>query len=101
MPVAAPALVPDNFVTKFACNKSYSVSVRSMSRRRRPGRPPLGKRAMTAAERTRRHRLLKHQQRENTMTESVLKVAPPLPETRSDLLAQYKLKRRRSINDLV
>ena len=30
-----------------------------------------------------------------------LKVAPPLPATRTDLLAGYKLKRRRSINDLV
>lgn len=32
---------------------------------------------------------------------TALKVAPALPATRSDLLAQYKLKRRRSINDLV
>lgn len=30
-----------------------------------------------------------------------LKVAPPLPATRSALLAGYKLKRRRTINDLV
>jgi hypothetical protein len=30
-----------------------------------------------------------------------LRVPPPLPVTRSDLLAQYKLKRKRSINDLV
>lgn len=35
------------------------------------------------------------------MSEALLKVAPPLPETRTDLLAQYKLRRRRSINDLV
>jgi hypothetical protein len=31
----------------------------------------------------------------------VLKVAPPLPATQADLLAGYKLKRRRNINDLV
>ena len=30
-----------------------------------------------------------------------LRVPPPLPETRVDLLAKYRLKRRRSINDLV
>lgn len=30
-----------------------------------------------------------------------LRVPPPLPETRTALLAQYKLKRKRSINDLV
>ena len=35
------------------------------------------------------------------MSEALLKVPPSLPQTRSDLLAQYKLKRRRSINDLV
>lgn len=36
------------------------------------------------------------------MTEATqLKVAPPLPATRTALLAGYKLKRRRSINDLV
>src|SRR5262245_39852492 len=58
---------------------------------------------MTAAERQRRHRRLKTEQKEDSMSESVveLKVPPPLPETRTDLLAQYKLKRRRSINDLV
>jgi hypothetical protein len=33
--------------------------------------------------------------------EAMLKVAPPLPATRTDLLAGYKLKRRRNINDLV
>ena len=32
---------------------------------------------------------------------ALLKVPPPLPATRTALLAQYKLKRRRSINDLV
>jgi hypothetical protein len=58
---------------------------------------------MTAAERQRRHRLgLSSQREEVNMTEAaLLKVAPPLPATRTDLLAQYKLKRRRSINDLV
>lgn len=30
-----------------------------------------------------------------------LRVPPPLPATRTELLAQYKLKRRRNINDLV
>jgi hypothetical protein len=30
-----------------------------------------------------------------------LRVPPPLPETRQNLLEQYTLKRRRSINDLV
>lgn len=29
------------------------------------------------------------------------RIPPALPETRKDLLAQYKLKRKRSINDLV
>ena len=33
--------------------------------------------------------------------DAVLKVAPPLPATRADLVAGYKLKRRRNINDLV
>jgi len=56
---------------------------------------------MTVAERQRRHRRLKAQQKEISMSEALLKVAPPLPETRTDLLAQYKLRRRRSINDLV
>jgi hypothetical protein len=57
---------------------------------------------MTAAERQRRHRRLAAQeQEESTMSDALLKVAPALPETRDDLLAQYKLKRRRSINDLV
>jgi hypothetical protein len=57
---------------------------------------------MTAAERARRHRLLVRQQREDPMTEATeLRVPPPLPETRAALLAQYKLKRKRSINDLV
>lgn len=32
---------------------------------------------------------------------NVLKMAPPLPSTRNALLAGYKLKRKRSINDLV
>jgi hypothetical protein len=41
-------------------------------------------------------------QQETDMTGAeVLKVAPPLPATRHDLLAGYKLKRRRNINDLV
>jgi hypothetical protein len=31
----------------------------------------------------------------------ILRVAPALPETRTDLLTHYKLKRKRSINDLV
>ena len=36
------------------------------------------------------------------MTEgALLKVAPPLPATRVSLVAGYKLKRRRTINDLV
>jgi hypothetical protein len=58
---------------------------------------------MTTAERQRRHRqLMTQQQQETDMTEATqLKVAPPLPATRTDLLAGYKLKRRRSINDLV
>ena len=30
-----------------------------------------------------------------------LRVPPPLPDTRAALLSQYKLKRKRSINDLV
>ena len=34
-------------------------------------------------------------------TTSELRVPPPLPETRANLLAQYRLKRKRSINDLV
>jgi len=72
-----------------------------MGRRRQPGRPSIGKRAMTVAERTRRHRLLKAQREENAMNEALLKIPPTLPQTREDLLAQYKLKRRRSINDLV
>jgi hypothetical protein len=56
---------------------------------------------MTNAERQRRYRLLKAQ-RNTEMTEATqLRVPPPLPETRADLLAQYKLKRKRSINDLV
>jgi predicted polyphosphate/ATP-dependent NAD kinase len=56
---------------------------------------------MTAAERARRHRQFR-QQRENPMTEATaLRVPPPLPDTRTALLAQYKLKRKRSINDLV
>lgn len=33
--------------------------------------------------------------------EALLKVAPPLPATRQELLAGYKLKRRRTINDRV
>lgn len=32
---------------------------------------------------------------------AILKVPKPLPATRTDLLAQYKLKRHRNINDLV
>jgi hypothetical protein len=58
---------------------------------------------MTAAERQRRHRLLTTQQQENSMSDAVLelRVPPPLPETRKDLMKQYKLKRHRSINDLV
>jgi hypothetical protein len=56
---------------------------------------------MTAAERQRRHRQLTAQQEINMVEATQLKVPPPLPETRADLLAQYKLKRRRSINDLV
>lgn len=35
------------------------------------------------------------------MSDALLKVAPTLPQTRDGLLAQYKLKRKRSINDLV
>ena len=31
----------------------------------------------------------------------ILRVAPALPETRTDLLTHYKLKRKRTINDLV
>src|SRR5262245_9599626 len=72
-----------------------------MGRRQRAGRKPLGRRAMTAAERQRRHRQLTAQTKEFSMTDALLKVAPALPQTRADLLAQYKLKRKRSINDLV
>lgn len=32
---------------------------------------------------------------------NVLKVPPPLPSTRQELVAGYKLKRRRTINDLL
>jgi predicted polyphosphate/ATP-dependent NAD kinase len=56
---------------------------------------------MTGAERARRHRQLR-QNREDPMTEATaLRVPPPLPDTSAALLAQYKLKRKRSINDLV
>lgn len=73
-----------------------------MSRRGR-GRPPIGKRPMTNAERQRRHRQLmtQHEQEIDMVEATQLKVAPPLPATRSGLLAGYKLKRRRNINDLV
>jgi hypothetical protein len=62
---------------------------------------------MTTAERTRRHRQLRAQREAQLpddidISESVeLRVPPPLPATRTALLAQYKLKRKRSINDLV
>jgi hypothetical protein len=77
-------------------------------RNRKPGRPRFGKRPLTNAERVRRHRLRKAQRGddmvETTTTgngDALQKVPPPLPETRTDLLAQYRLKRKRSINDLV
>lgn len=74
-------------------------------RKRRVGRPPVGKRAMTVAERQRRYRDRRAQVEENSMTDTTaaaLRPAPPpLPATRADLLAGYKLKRRRNINDLV
>ena len=77
-----------------------------MKKPKRPqtGRPPLHDKAMTVAERQRRYRLRRAQQaKEAGMAEEVtaLRIPPALPETRTDLLAQYKLKRKRSINDLV
>ena len=67
----------------------------------------IGERPMTPTERQQRRReRLKASQEismshaENTNVEA-LRIPPPLPETRSDLLAQYKLKRKRNINDLV
>jgi hypothetical protein len=61
---------------------------------------------MTVAERQRRYRNHRAQREESNMTDAttapVLRPAPPpLPATRSELLAGYKLKRRRNINDLV
>jgi hypothetical protein len=58
---------------------------------------------MTTAERQRRHRqLMAQRKQEEDMTgDAILKVAPPLPATRDELRAGYKLKRRRNINDLV
>jgi hypothetical protein len=62
---------------------------------------------MTAAQRQRRHRLgLANGAKQGVprMAEEATQLrpaAPPLPATRADLLAGYKLKRKRSINDLV
>jgi hypothetical protein len=71
-----------------------------MAMKKKRGRPPIGKRPMTTGERQRRRRL--KQAQEHLMPEATqLRVPPPLPTTRADLLAQYRLKRKRSINDLV
>jgi hypothetical protein len=61
---------------------------------------------MTAAERQRRHRLglsTPRTNKEGTMAQAeVLRRAPPpLPTTTQDLLAQRRLKAKRTINDLV
>jgi hypothetical protein len=61
---------------------------------------------MTAAERQRRHRLglsTPRTKQEGTMAQAeVLRRAPPpLPTTTQDLLAQRRLKAKRTINDLV
>jgi hypothetical protein len=80
-----------------------------MKKQKRPklGRPPLNGKAMTVAERQHRYRERLKAQREALMTQTetnggeLQKVPPALPETRTDLLAHYKLKRKRSINDLV
>src|SRR5262245_55423262 len=70
------------------------------------GRPPIGERRMTDAERQRRYREKRDQIiGERIMTDAnatmLRPMPPPLPATRADLLAGYKLKRRRNINDLV
>lgn len=54
-----------------------------------------------AAERQRPHHM--SAQKEIQMSEGAiqLRVAQQLPQTRDDLLAQYKLKRKKNINDLV
>jgi hypothetical protein len=83
--------------------------------RRGPGRPPLGKKALSVAERQRRYR--QRHGLSNSAIRGVTDVSdaqmndameldrrprpPPLPQTKADLLAGYKLKRKRSINDLV
>jgi hypothetical protein len=62
---------------------------------------------MTAAQRQQRHRLgltngaKQGVQRMAEEATQLRPTAPPLPATRADLLAGYKLKRKRSINDLV
>lgn len=75
------------------------------------GRRPKGDKAMTNAERQRRFRSRTRtagEEGESGMPEAAqsqveqLRPQPPaLPETRTDLMAHYKLKRKRSINDLV
>jgi len=60
---------------------------------------------MTNAERQRRHRNTRAQTGSSLVSMSeataLRPAAPPLPATRTELLAGYKLKRRRNINDLV
>src|SRR5262245_35427998 len=64
------------------------------------GRPPIGKSAMTVAERQRRHRRRRAQVEEFRDMAEVLKVSP-LPATTEDLIPLRKLKARRTINDMV
>src|SRR5262245_2605590 len=66
----------------------------------RQGRPPIGKRSMTAAERQRRHRLGLATPR-GAGKEAKMAIVKALPATRRDLEAARVLKARPTILDLV